>query len=62
MSKKIIGRKKIDIIDIGSNMGVHTLNLFRIKSIELTKLIDNIKLSPHQLLTNKIKKQQKVYY
>ena len=80
ISQKLIGRKKIDIIDIGSNMGVHTLNFAKkfknskIYSIEPTnyafnKLINNIKLNkklsniyPHQLfLTNKIKKQKKVY-
>lgn len=79
-SKKLINNKKMDIIDIGSNMGVHTLNLSktfeksRIYSIEATdfaykKLIKNLSLNhnltniyTHQIfLTNKIKKQQKVY-
>ena len=56
ISKKLIGIKKIDIIDIGSNMGVHTLNFAKqyknskIYSIEATnfafdKLIKNINLN-----------------
>ena len=56
ISQRLIGRKKIDIIDIGSNMGVHTLNFAekfknsKIYSIEPTnyafnKLINNINLN-----------------
>ena len=56
VAKKIIQKKKMDIVDIGSNMGVHTLNLARIfkkskvYSIEPTnfayeKLLNNINLN-----------------
>lgn len=56
IAKKIIRNRKIDIIDIGSNMGVHTLNLAKIfqqskvYSIEPTnfaykKLLSNLKLN-----------------
>jgi FkbM family methyltransferase len=56
-SNKLIQNKKLDIIDIGSNMGVHTLNFAKtyndskIYSIEATnfaynKLVKNLDLNP----------------
>ena len=64
-SKKLIGSKPIDIIDIGSNMGVHSLNFAinfkasKVYSIEPTnfafnKLLKNLSLNPliKNVLTN----------
>ena len=56
-SKKLIGSRPIDIIDIGSNMGVHSLNFAinfkksKVYSIEPTdfafnKLLKNLSLNP----------------